>query len=1481
MSIHRKPNTPGHPKKRDEKERRPRHPRHILNKMVYEGILTRRGIIVLISIAVALGILMMVSLYLVRAVRLDHMDQTAKEIFVAAQNNLTAAEKSGELASIIEDSYDGTTTMSKNGDLGYLMTVNPSDSGISDKQWKKEEGSCYYLVYSPIKKDNMKKGILKTILPEGSVDETVRTGGSYIIEYNIDEAKITGVFYTRSENGFTESDDSQKGKYLNKYTGSASAESRSKSVRSNSAAGKASRKQFKSMLNTGDDVIGYCGKNTKLSHKKLKSPKIRVSNGNKLVITVTDPNYFARTDKKDEESQIDTYITLKVHGKVSQKTRTVRLTLRDDGQGHYTPKNSDQKFWTCESVPMGKSAGLKYKITLDDITKRGGHFAEIFCSGDENQDLIPGEDITVTATCSSNEVLTEGSESRTVRTNSLFGSVTVDKYNYGEARAEIRNIRHLENLNSDVSKIPTDTDSSSSETKTYLITSAKQTRDIDWNDFQKDTVDRVNNPDVASAIFSCGDTKWKNGVRTITSGTKMTAGSYYGIFNYNLTEYNGGGHTIKNLVIRNTEHISNDVWRQQGTNVKAGGSLTDVGKGDAGLFRRVATYFTLKNLTLKNADIEGSGDAGALIARVSSLKSGETRSNKVLDKAQIVSDITIKNVLVDGGTVRQSGSDSTGNAGGLIGQCSLHNMYSDGSGWSDGRLKITNTVSTAYVESESGDAGGLIGELDSQAVVKNSYTGGHTRNGKYTLNDSDTGDGYCNVIAAEETETSNRHPSAGGLVGKLRNAKGTEFTNCYSTCSVKGYYAGGFVGYDSGSVSVLTTDSETTYSKCYATGLIGGRYAGTFAGYLKGAQLNEVFYLSGINGDMKGAAVGQSRRIHASAYNDIGGIADIYPRTVFEKPHAYDSTLKSSRRYPYRMVNRVGAKDSDTQFVHYGDWQQPNQEGLTKHIGRSRIFAYIEKNKKSGDLSWYILKSYMDKNGHTHVDEYRRMNVSHKGTMGNTDTSYGILTTKKTFPSNQFSAEGQAGFSHKAEKVEIYGQTFYYYKINDNIKSDEEGKKSTTTYWYFDSAHNKPVQFIFNDCFAAAISYGDWNYGYPGYPYEIRTADQMRSAGDARFNDTSFVLSRNIDLSSITETGPIIKTFKGRFDGNGYKIRGLHMDVSKGSTAGLVGTSSGRLEHIVLTDASLNVSFKHGSAGLLVGTSTGTIRSCSVEGNITCDVSSMNGSSTDAADLGNAVNIGGLAGSVEDGEVTRSSADTSITADYSEEELNKVTDKNLDSKQPFYKRIGGFAGNIGDAGTLKLRIQDCYSKADITWNTGAKIGGFTGFATDTIDTVVRNCYASTKLKDDLSARVKTSSSTSKKASKEEKKKQSEEKKKIERWKTALDSDESQVALFTGRDEQALKKYHSCFGVERSSSRSAKTTKLKVSSYDFMLSRNSINYTLYGKNYILSNAKHKDEMNIYSLTAKQFRDLSSFDGFSSSEWEVVNGLYPTLIHNPEE
>ncbi|MGI6212774.1 MAG: hypothetical protein ACOYJJ_09365, partial [Anaerovoracaceae bacterium] len=82
-----------------------------MNKMVYEGILTRRGIIVLISIAVALGILMMVSLYLVRAVRLDHMDQTAKEIFVAAQNNLTAAEKSGELASIIEDSYDGTTTM--------------------------------------------------------------------------------------------------------------------------------------------------------------------------------------------------------------------------------------------------------------------------------------------------------------------------------------------------------------------------------------------------------------------------------------------------------------------------------------------------------------------------------------------------------------------------------------------------------------------------------------------------------------------------------------------------------------------------------------------------------------------------------------------------------------------------------------------------------------------------------------------------------------------------------------------------------------------------------------------------------------------------------------------------------------------------------------------------------------------------------------------------------------------------------------------------------------------------------------------------------------------------------------------------------------------------------------------------------------------------------------------------------------------------
>lgn len=1485
MDLHKNKNKffDGKEKKQEKEERRLG---MIVHQLIYHHVLTLQGIVVLLLAVVLLGGILLGSLYMVKAYKLQRMDSAAKEIYVAAQNNLNAAEKSGRLAKIIEASYGKGNVRNKTGSLGYLMTVNPSDSGIGFREWKENRGNYYYVIYSPIRKNNLDSSILKVMLPEGAVNETIRTGGSYVIEYNINTARVTGVFFTDEESGFTEADDSRKGKYLN-MTGSSGKKSSAESIRSGSFSGKAARKYFVGTLRKDDFVIGYCGGKVKLSKEKIVKPSISVKNGNRLRVTVTDPNYFTLCKYQQQHGEtLESYITLKVKGETSKNTRMLRLNLRQSGRSDdYMPVNSGEQYWSAKKIRMTRKGkkirAMQYTVDFDDITRRGGHFYEIFCSGHGKSNLIPGENIQITAECSSNRVRTSSAKSRTVSCNSLFASVKANKYDVTKEEAHVANIRHLENLNSDVSRLPEEieSESSTSSGNYCLVTNVKQIRDINWNDFAAENIDKVNNPDVPVTIFTSGKVKFKKGLREISGGSKMTSGSFYGIFNYNLREYDGNKKTIKNLEIcYRTGKQESHYTAETGTNARAAGSLTDVGKGDAGLFRRIGSAVTIKDLILKNVDAEGSDSAGALIGEIASLQDGETSSSTVMDKAQITGDITVSNVLIDGGHVTSDDAETVGAAGGLIGSSNLSNIYGGGNDWADGKLKVKDCVSTAYVRSDSGDAGGLIGRVTSPSIFRRSYSGGHTRNGKYSLNDGGE-EGYCNVSAPVNRMSEDDTPAAGGFIGKLSNARGSVFDRCYSTCSVKGLYAGGFIGYDSARISSVSNTRHSSYSKCYSTGLVGGYHAGAFAGKIKDSDMNEVFYLSGINGEMKGSGSGNIKGINPSAYNDIEGIAAIYPETVYEKPHVYDASLMTAIRYPFTMVNRTGAKDRDIRYIHYGDWEIPKKEKLETHLDNSRILAYQEKSGKDGKIHWYYIKSYQDSRGHTHVDEYRSLDNTPKGYIHSGDAAYGILTPSSKFPYSQFTAAGAAGFDKKGKAVNVDGSHLYFYKINDVGNSDNKGRQSMTDYWYFDKSHKKPVRFIFNDKFAAAISYNDWNYGYSGYPYEIRTSQQLHNAGDKRFRDASFILTKNIDLSAFTEIQPIISgTFTGRFVGNGYSIRNMSLKVSSGNAAGLFEKNKGEIRNVRI-DGKISGNFKYGNVGLLAAVNDGTITSCSAKAKISINGDNMFGTPEQAADYDNAVNIGGLVGNAEDGSIIRSGAEGTISLKLSSSKLKEIAAGKIasSSKSPYVKRIGGFAGNVGTAGSLKVRISDCFARMDLSWNTGAKTGGFAGYMTDTIDTRVSNCYASAKYESTLEKAAKSASS-------EEKSKNNKKTSKSEESGTAakklLAVQEDQTGLFTGYDEQVLKKYTSCHAVERISGETAKKDKLKRSAYDFMNSKNKINYALDGKNYVLSRVKQAKKSNIIALTAGEYRKLSNFKGFSSSVWEITNGLYPTLKKNQE-
>ena len=98
-------------------------------------------------------------------------DGIAKEIFVAAQNHLTAAYGEG---------YLGHTA-------GYFGT---EDFITTDEKGREIAGDYYYIVNG----GTPSAGVFEQMLPFGSVDETVRLGGSYIIHYQKDTGLVLDVF---------------------------------------------------------------------------------------------------------------------------------------------------------------------------------------------------------------------------------------------------------------------------------------------------------------------------------------------------------------------------------------------------------------------------------------------------------------------------------------------------------------------------------------------------------------------------------------------------------------------------------------------------------------------------------------------------------------------------------------------------------------------------------------------------------------------------------------------------------------------------------------------------------------------------------------------------------------------------------------------------------------------------------------------------------------------------------------------------------------------------------------------------------------------------------------------------------------------------------------------------------------------------------------------------------------------------------------
>ncbi len=421
---------------------------------------------VLIVVAI-LGILfafgfVAVSAHLRNLKRME-MDDCAREIFVAAQNHLTAAKANGRW----DEFYKTTSTASDQSGFGIKVDYTPTDC--------KEDTKAASRLYAFTSKESKTLEAAEIMLPEGSIDETLR-GYSFYVEYDPDTATVYGVFYT-----------------YDKGTDGNTIQLTSEIVQKVNRTEPSERKKCEAG-GKSNAIIGYYGGATSSDLKNaddLYAPAVAVRNAESLVLYVVDKNYYRPIDKADQDKTYQSTLKINVEGKDSGASKDFAIDpstyASESDLFHKAVKAEQSKDHNFDVNTSTEPVYAEYyTIVLDSIVRDGGHFAEIFAGTDENgKSFYPGEDITVTVTvCYEDEQGNEKeSESVAVTVNSLFNSVkkSTSLFSAGSTAAKevtVSNVRHLENLSREVSNVDIE-EVITAGTKVSII------RDLFWDEDEK------------------------------------------------------------------------------------------------------------------------------------------------------------------------------------------------------------------------------------------------------------------------------------------------------------------------------------------------------------------------------------------------------------------------------------------------------------------------------------------------------------------------------------------------------------------------------------------------------------------------------------------------------------------------------------------------------------------------------------------------------------------------------------------------------------------------------------------------------------------------------------------------------------------------------------------------------------------------------------------------------------------------------------
>ncbi len=793
------------------------------------------------------------------------MDETAQEIFIAAQNHLTAAEANGQWDAFLKKTSGTTSGAARgvelaNGPTGY------------DKTSDKDAASRKFYSFTTESDEAVQKGAVSLILPEGSIDETLR-GHHFYVEYDAMSGTVYGVFYTDADHDITAEDAQEV-----------------------SRTDPDARRDYKD-ANGKRTIIGYYG--GALGELKnsgdLYAPAVAVRNAESLVLYVVDKNYYRHVSAQNGAKTFQTQLKLTFEGETSKAT--MEKTVDPDTLGDGDPFS--KSVLACKSakqfsiVVPGNSAeegGTQrtesvnaeyYAIVLDSIVREDGHFADLFSgatSGENggNTQFIPGEDIKITVTLHSDN----GGEdvSQTVRVNSLFNSVKTEKNFLGLGASKtivtVSNPRHLENLSTEVSGVDFTQIKSGATIDTVSVV-----RNLFWDEDaaaekaakeqnEKETVTAFL-PAIASATGmespfgycaegkSAENTKEKENIRIYPYAAGTSAGNasegsenHSGSTNVTGMEDGSSGNAVAEISKGACYGITNTEIQNLEGNNHILAAFRFEGEQKAALINEAADGLQISDLVIADATAAVTGRAAS---------GSETDSGKTPTAAILIADA--KSGSIDHIAVRWyegSAADGTANpqvdlsqdkdheiADGLQGcrifssegiASALIGSIDAGAESASGTFTIQHTTVATVAPSTSGKKTASLGvEGETAAILI-----GQVKSGAVSIdNSSETNETKRSTVAVEGTLSvdadcgTKEKQTAGGLIGSVDAGKVELQQFVFSADSMEisgGAAAGGVIGQiQSGTkqavslkeLNLAARSMKATASEQYAGGLIG------------------------------------------------------------------------------------------------------------------------------------------------------------------------------------------------------------------------------------------------------------------------------------------------------------------------------------------------------------------------------------------------------------------------------------------------------------------------------------------------------------------------------------------------------------------------------------------------------------------------------------------------------------------------------------